>query len=121
MLTLRGKGKVLRGSEVAPPRIIRLSTDPNRPMPLRRSEGFISRDGSMPDGFAWQVVVGGAASIPSSSGPSSAISLPSAFDYLADGDIVQIGIEKGEIAVLFQKDAQQHTFLLTERCNHYCL
>lgn len=121
MLTLRGKGKVLRGVGAVPPRIIRLSTDPHRPLPLRRSEGFISRDGAMPEGFAWYVTTGSADNISSPPGPSSVISLPSAFDYLADGDIVQVGVEKGDIAVLFQKGAQHHTFLLTERCNHYCL
>jgi His-Xaa-Ser system radical SAM maturase HxsC len=89
-------------------------------MPLRRSEGFISRDGTTPEGFAWHVVIGKDAPIPIS-GVASAVFLTDAFSYLSDGDIIQIGAERGDIAVLFQRNAQHHTFLLTERCNHYCL
>ncbi len=47
------------------------------------------------------------------------VCLPSSFSYIADGDVLRVGNE--DVAVLFQKAAKHHTFLLTERCNHHCL
>src|SRR5665213_3297561 len=123
MLTLRARGlEVVRGERAAP-RIVRLSADPNRPAPLKRSEGYISRDGSMPDGFAWYLVVGTEHSDTIHAIPdgASAIFLPPAFAYIGDGDVVRIGKEKGDFGALFQRSARHHSFLLTERCNHYCL
>jgi His-Xaa-Ser system radical SAM maturase HxsC len=121
MLTLRKNGaQVSRGENSTPPRIFRLTTDPDRPIPLRKSEGFISRDGGMPAGFAWYAVIGPHSSNPIPSA-SSAVFLSDTFNYLGDGDILRVGIDRGDVDVLFQKNARHHTFLLTERCNHYCL
>ncbi|MGB8278058.1 MAG: His-Xaa-Ser system radical SAM maturase HxsC [Methylovirgula sp.] len=77
----------------------------------------------MPDGFAWYLLVGQKSDptqlpVP----PSSAVlCLPASFDYLGDGDVVRIGAERGTVSVLFQQSARHNSFLLTERCNHYCL
>src|SRR5689334_9365366 len=110
MLTLRTRGlEMVRGGDTVP-RIIRLSSNPNRPVPLRKNEGYISRDGSMPAGFAWYLVVGtetskGVHAVPDG---ASAIFLPPAFAYLGDRDVVRIGKEKGDFAVLFQRSARHH-------------
>jgi His-Xaa-Ser system radical SAM maturase HxsC len=121
MLTLRKNGvQIVRGASSASPRIFRLTDDPHRPMPLRKSEGFISRNGIMPDGFAWYAMLNAQPNMPVPE-TSSAVFLPDAFNYLHEGDIVRVGTERGDFDVLFQKTAQHHTFLLTERCNHYCL
>ncbi len=74
----------------------------------------------MPSGFAWYAVIGPRADLPTP--PSgAAIFLPQAFDHLGDGDLLRINPAKGSIAVLFQHAARHHSFLLTERCNNYCL
>lgn len=120
MRTLRQKGvQVAIGEGSSAPRIFRLSSDPSRPAPLRRSEGFISRDGSTPEGFAWYIHLNSQGELTSPAG-SAAISLPGNFDYLADGDVVRASTE-GEFDALFRKGERHHSFLLTERCNHYCL
>ena len=124
MLTRRGTGlKIVKGDNAAVPRILRLSSDADRPMPLRKREGYISRQGEMPEGFAWYLHIG---SNSSGSGQdiapqSAAILLPDEFGYLGDGDVVRIAEERGGISVLFQKAARHNSFLLTERCNNYCL
>lgn len=119
MTTLRGKGIVTAQGTAPPPRIIRLTSDPDRPHPLRKSEGFISRDGKAPPGFASYLSIGGDAT---TAGPEAwQLTLPEVFSYLGDGDIVRLGWERGEVETLFQRDVKHHTFLLTERCNHYCL
>lgn len=119
MIELQGRAtRVIRGTTAAP-RIFRLSEDSERPGALRKGEGYLSRKGDAPEGFAWHVFIGGDASPPG--GPTaSQVHLPGAFDHLRSGDVLRV-TEKGDVTVLFQKAAQHHTFLLTERCNHYCL
>jgi len=94
-----------------------------RPTAIRKKEGYICRDGSMPAGFAWQILVGDSLDMAGLSVPdgSAVLCLPSSFDHLADGDVVRIGAERGDIFVLFQQSARHNSILLTERCNHYCL
>lgn len=47
--------------------------------------------------------------------------LPNEFDYLRDGDLLAVTFEKPAARVLFRKNSLHNSFLLTERCNHYCL
>lgn len=47
--------------------------------------------------------------------------LPNEFDYLRDGDLLAMTFEKPAARVLFRKNSLHNSFLLTERCNHYCL
>jgi len=121
MLTLHKSGlKVVRGEASTPPRIFKLTSDPNRPTPLRKTEGFISRNGQMPEGFAWYAVIGSTPNM-TVAPTASAVFLPEAFNYLDTGDVVRVAVDRGDLDVLFQKKARHHSFLLTERCNHYCL
>lgn len=124
MLVLRKKGIEIRPGMSAPPRVFRLTSDPNRPTALRKSEGYIHRRGGTPSGFAWIVKIQGPeqeveANVVDQN--CSSITLPDSFSHLSDGDILRVGIDEADVAVLFQKSARHHTFLLTERCNHYCL
>lgn len=121
MLKLRAPENIVLPGAGVPPRVFRLSTDPDRPAPLRKSEGYIYRSGSLPPGFAWYLLMGEPAESASPAEGAWGLRLPSAFDYLGDGDVVRVGREKGDIQALFQRSARHHTFLLTERCNHYCL
>ncbi len=123
MLNRRGRGyNVVVGADTVPRRVVRVSTDPARPEPLRNKEAFLSRAATLPGGFAWYVVVGELCSsdvkVPVG---AAAIFLPADFNYLGDGDVVRLSAEEGSIALLYQKSARHNSFLLTERCNHYCL
>ncbi len=71
----------------------------------------------MPDGFLGVVIVGEAATENS----TPVLRLPQEFGYLGDGDIIRIEPEHGRIRVIFRENSNQNSFLLTERCNHYCL
>lgn len=120
MLTLRAKGvDIVRGDPAGAPRVFRLSSDKDRPKPLRKSEGYISRNGEVAEGFAWHVFVASSTQRDSLPTGISTLTLPSNFDYIDDGDIIRVGND--DVDVLFQRRALHHTFLLTERCNHYCL
>ena len=49
------------------------------------------------------------------------ISVPSQFDYLSDGDIVGIRHGSKRFRTLFRRNSKHNSFLVTERCNNYCL
>src|ERR1700688_2959396 len=86
MLTRRGTGyPVHQGDAANAPRIVRASTDPFRPAAIRKSEAFISRDGSLPPGFAWYVLVGETVAPQSIPETACAIEIPHTFDYIGDG------------------------------------
>jgi len=97
--------------------ILRLSTDQNRPKPLRERELYLGDPTLMPEGFTGAVVVGESPV----SGEAPTLNLPEEFSYLGDGDIIRIEPEHGRIRVIFRENSNQNSFLLTERCNHYCL
>ncbi|MFP2923839.1 His-Xaa-Ser system radical SAM maturase HxsC [Pyxidicoccus sp. 3LG] len=41
--------------------------------------------------------------------------------YLAEGDVVRIHSERGWLAALYRRASPSNTFLVTERCDNYCL
>ncbi len=47
--------------------------------------------------------------------------LPESFGYLADGDILAINIESGQLRTIYRRTSKHNSFLVTERCNSYCL
>ena len=52
---------------------------------------------------------------------SPTVVAPNEFEYLADGDVIAIGLERPSLRVLYRRGSHYNSFLLTERCNHYCL
>jgi len=100
---------------------VRISTDANRPMPLRQREAFVIRNEAIPEGFGWYIVIGQQEVGALSPRNLPSITLPGDFAYLADGDILRISPPEHSVRVLFRQDASVNSFLLTERCNNYCL
>jgi His-Xaa-Ser system radical SAM maturase HxsC len=49
------------------------------------------------------------------------ISVSSEFGYLSDGDIVGIRHGSKRFRTLFRRNSKHNSFLVTERCNNYCL
>jgi His-Xaa-Ser system radical SAM maturase HxsC len=43
------------------------------------------------------------------------------FGYLADGDIIGLDSRSLRFRVLYRRSSRHNSFLVTERCNHYCL
>ena len=119
MIKLRGNGA--KFSQAAADKgavTIRLSTDAARPLALRPTEAFIVGDGPRPPGFGWYLTVDEWA-LGDTEDP--VVVVPGAFAYLADGDVVRLIPESGIVRVLHRKAAPYNSFLLTERCNNYCL
>lgn len=49
------------------------------------------------------------------------IKLPGQFAYLGDGDIIGLQPHSRKLRVLYRRGSSHNAFLVTERCNHYCL
>lgn len=43
------------------------------------------------------------------------------FSYLADGDVIAFDARSRRFRVLYRRASKHNSFLVTERCNHYCL
>jgi His-Xaa-Ser system radical SAM maturase HxsC len=49
------------------------------------------------------------------------VRLGSRFGYLGDGDLIGLDPRSGRLRVLYRHGTRHNAFLVTERCNHYCL
>jgi His-Xaa-Ser system radical SAM maturase HxsC len=54
-------------------------------------------------------------------GFAGVIHVSSKFDYLADGDILGFHPASKRFRTLYRHSSTHNSFLVTERCNHYCL
>jgi His-Xaa-Ser system radical SAM maturase HxsC len=123
MLRLGGSGIDIQNipSDMPGP-IVRVTTDPNRPLPLRAQEAFLVESDPIPAGFDIYVAFSSNAQVLSKlpNGEKVAI-LPDEYDYLADGDVISLQPKKQAFRVLYRRSSPFNSFLVTERCNNYCL
>jgi len=49
------------------------------------------------------------------------LAVPRKYDYLADGDILGFDHSSRKFRTLFRLSSEHNSFLVTERCNNYCL
>ncbi len=100
--------------------IIRVSDDFHRPMPLRAREAFLVRGDQAPAGFAWYLILP-TGKLPVLLEDNPQVHLTEEFAYLGDGDVLRLVPGRSEIRTLFRRSSSHNSFLLTERCNNYCL
>jgi His-Xaa-Ser system radical SAM maturase HxsC len=73
-------------------------------------------------GFAQAFVIGGAKDLVAVAGEfSSVYVVPEHFNYLGDGDVIGMDPRSGRFRVHYRRSSSHNSFLVTERCNHYCL
>ncbi|OBB00979.1 His-Xaa-Ser system radical SAM maturase HxsC [Mycolicibacterium fortuitum] len=53
--------------------------------------------------------------------PLSHVQLPAGFAALGDGDVLGISPQSGRVRLLYRRSSRHNFFLVTERCNNYCL
>jgi His-Xaa-Ser system radical SAM maturase HxsC len=121
MIKLRGSGLRFANVAAGPIKPIRITTDIKRPKALRKSEAFLITGDDVPEGFGWYLKVGGPAGTFSLSNDAPTALLPIDYSYLADGDVIRLLPEQNGIRVLHRRATPSNSFLLTERCNNYCL
>jgi His-Xaa-Ser system radical SAM maturase HxsC len=104
--------------------VARLSELTTLPMPLRKKQGYIIRKSQteIPEGFEFYVAVDtGTEKLFNLPTTSPVIVLPEPYNYLGDGDVVRFNPDNKSLRVLYRRSSTQNHFLITERCNHYCL
>ena len=124
MLTLGGHYKEFNDQVASQMMVARLSEHATLPAPLRKKQGFIVRksQNNIPDGFGFYVTIDvDSDSLQNHSITAPVISLPETYKYLADGDVIRITPENKSLRVLYRRESLHNNFLITERCNHYCL
>jgi len=73
-------------------------------------------------GFAQAFVIGVATELHAVADQfARAYVVPKRFNYLADGDVIGIDPGSGRFRVHYRRASSHNSFLVTERCNHYCL
>jgi len=87
---------------------------------LRSREAFLITGNDVPDGFSWYLALPGVRSFVDSI-KKPIVFIPDEFNYLNDGDVVRLAPKRGELQTLYRRSSFHNSFLLTERCNNYCL
>lgn len=123
MLTLR-TSRNLALSEIALSKraILRVTTNPQLPAPLRSQHALLISNPTSVEGppFAVTLVANDSLNRGSAALPPRSIRIDPEIRYLADGDVVKVAPNL-KISVLFRKDANAHSLLVTERCNSFCV
>jgi sulfatase maturation enzyme AslB (radical SAM superfamily) len=101
---------------------MRVSDQRERPRALRAREAFLATEGNLPEGFGVYVALAkDAAALCSLPSQTRTMVLPDELNYLADGDVLRLWPKSNGVRVLYRRNSFHNHFLLTERCNHYCL
>ena len=102
--------------------IVRVTKQEGRPRALRSREAFLARHADPPPGFGiYLALANNAETLDGLPFGTPAVILPDEFSYLADGDVLRVWTTGHGVRVLYRRSSLHNHFLLTERCNHYCL
>jgi His-Xaa-Ser system radical SAM maturase HxsC len=117
MITLRGRSAAF-ALDAPLSRAVWMLTDRETLTPQRRGMAFlVDEEGELPDGFDLYFVAN------SERAPVDKpwIALPPLLHHLSAGDVVSASETGEHVRVLWRKESQANSVLLTERCDHYCL
>lgn len=122
MLKLGGKVLEARAPKKASTRLFSVTMGRAPPNALGSSKAYLVSGPDIPSGFVHYLLFDGdqgrISSLPEDSGFTV---LPSDYNYLGEGDVIRLTDDVKRIRVLFRAASPHNSFLVTERCNHYCL
>lgn len=99
-------------------KVLRVSTNPDLPSAFRSREILLTHEPSAPSGY-FGFLSGAGSTIDRRTAPS--ITLLPELGYVRHGDIIVADPKDRSIRVLYRQNSRFNSFLLTERCNHYCV
>ena len=123
MLKLRSTGSEWISPVDLPRRLIlRVTTNADMPAALRSQYALVVENINQtpPKAFALTLVRSTANFAGASGLVGGVIALDPDLHYLGDGDVIRIAPNL-KISVLYRKNANAHSVLLTERCNSFCV
>lgn len=115
MLKLYGRGSA-ENFVLDRSRLFTLTKNTHLPISERVDKAFIVEGNVVPEGYGAYLTFESVQEIIQ----QNQLELPEEMSYIDEGDIARIS-PSGRISVIFRKKSPNNTFLLTERCNHYCL
>ncbi|MGZ8934968.1 MAG: His-Xaa-Ser system radical SAM maturase HxsC [Methylobacter sp.] len=105
--------------------ISKVTTNSNLPLPLRSSHTLRWHDTveSLPEGFGLVLISSDRSSLEGHEaiGLKNVIRLAPELDYLKEHDVIKFYPENCGINVLYRHEANSNSFLVTERCNSFCI
>ncbi|MEI6643688.1 MAG: His-Xaa-Ser system radical SAM maturase HxsC [Novosphingobium sp.] len=120
MIPLRARALEFRGASPASAEVIRVSLSADRPAIIKAQEGFVVGTGPVPEGFAWYLL-GSVDDFRRLPIDARAVIAPAQTMFLGQGDVIAVDPLRKAIRVLYRGNSPYNHFLLTERCNNYCL
>ncbi|HYQ73329.1 MAG TPA: radical SAM protein, partial [Gammaproteobacteria bacterium] len=119
MLTLYSKFLESQNSSLTEPVVAKITTNNKLPLPLKKDLFFLLTDESgLPDGFLGYLIPHGT-NVPVA--VNNIIQLTEDLSHLTSGDIVRFNPTKKSLRVLYRANSDNNSFLLTERCNSFCI
>lgn len=121
MLTLSGRGTIgLPSGKDHGRAVVRVVvTDDEVRAP---TDARLVRSDPIPPGYAYYMAhPRDAALLDGAPSGAARLVLPDKFDYLAHGDVLCIWTDSGNVRTLHRRASRHNSFLVTERCNSYCL
>ena len=100
--------------------VVRVTTDPSRPVPLRAKEALLVRDNALEcPGFKVYFSSNGSPEV--SSTEARVVALPPSLSYVRDGDIMTVRPKTGELRVMYRKTSRHNSVMVTSACNNFCV
>jgi His-Xaa-Ser system radical SAM maturase HxsC len=123
VLTLSSRRIVGRNLQGKSPRVVvRVTDQQTRPHALRSREAFLVAEGNPPPGFGiYLALAKNARALDGLPFGTPTVILPNDFSYLGEGDVLRLWTTDHDARVIYRRGSTHNSFLLTERCNHYCL
>ncbi len=115
MIHLSGKLAPLNLSASSTSGLLKVTTNETLPIPLRKKYALVSESAN---GEGFQAVL---RKHSDAEADVAAFKLSEEIHHLSENDVVAIEREGTRLRVLYRKESNQNSILLTERCNHYCL
>jgi His-Xaa-Ser system radical SAM maturase HxsC len=125
-LALAGSAIAVSGATPSERRMILRVRDPRSAAEIDDRDGALIRDegdllAARARRFKAAVFLEGALLSDNADGFEVTVRLGERFDHLGDGDIVGLDPGSLRLRVLYRRASKHNSFLVTERCNHYCL
>lgn len=118
-IKLGGRGLRPLASSSAQPFVGRICSDPELEAGARCSEILLTEGGELPPGFRAYLVR--SQHVRPRDELRDVYRLDEDFHYLAAGDVVRVEPHRGAIRVLYRRNSSSNSFLVTERCDNYCV
>jgi hypothetical protein len=125
-LALAGSAMAVSGAERSKRRMVLRLRAPRAASEITARDGALVRDeedlaAARRRGFKTAVFLEGAPAAGDAEGFGLTVRLGARFGHLGDGDIIGLDLGSLRLRVVYRRASKHNSFLVTERCNHYCL